>query len=60
LDCGGTTPLFPDTTCRVIPKRGHVRALQNEFTTADVYAFEGELEQLQLHSQITFETLRGA
>jgi hypothetical protein len=33
------TPLFPDATRRVIPKSGHVRALQNEFTTADAYVF---------------------
>jgi len=43
LECGGTTPLSPDATHRVIPKRGHVRALQTEFTTADAYAFECEL-----------------
>src|SRR5208282_2340388 len=43
LECGGTTPLSPDATRRVIPKRGHVRALQNEFTTAEVYTFEREL-----------------
>jgi hypothetical protein len=46
LECGGTTPLSLDATCRVISKRGHVRALQNEFTTWDVYAFTRELEQL--------------
>jgi len=46
LECGGTTPLFPDATHRVIPKRGRVRALQTEFTTADAYTFERELEQL--------------
>jgi len=28
MDCGGTTPLSFDATCRVEPKRGHVRALQ--------------------------------
>src|ERR1035441_4320798 len=27
LECGGMTPLFHDATCRVEPKRGHVRAL---------------------------------
>ena len=46
LECGGTPPLSLDATRRVIPKRGHVRALQNEFTTADVYTFTRELETL--------------
>ena len=46
VECGGTTPLSPDATCRVEPKRGHVRALQNEFTNEDVYAHTRELEQL--------------
>src|ERR1019366_7007829 len=27
VECGGMTPLFHDATCRVEPKRGHVRAL---------------------------------
>ena len=46
LECGGTTSLCLDATCRIISKRGHVRALQDEFTTADTYAFADELEQL--------------
>jgi hypothetical protein len=46
LDCGGTTPLYFDATRRVVPKRGHVRALQKEFTTVAADAFERELEQL--------------
>ncbi|MGA2242663.1 MAG: DpnI domain-containing protein [Verrucomicrobiota bacterium] len=46
LECGGTTPLSPDATCHVVPKRGHVRALQTGFTTSDVCAFERELEKL--------------
>jgi hypothetical protein len=29
LECGDMSPLFNDATCRVEPKRGHVRALQN-------------------------------
>jgi type I restriction-modification system DNA methylase subunit len=29
LECGDTSPLSPDTTCRVVPKRGHARALQS-------------------------------
>ena len=28
LECGGTSPLSHDATCRVVPKRGLVRALQ--------------------------------
>ena len=28
LECGDTSSLSPDATCRVGPKRGHVRALQ--------------------------------
>ncbi|HZV36009.1 MAG TPA: hypothetical protein VFB72_15645, partial [Verrucomicrobiae bacterium] len=28
LECGGMTPLFFRATCRPVPKRGHVRALQ--------------------------------
>jgi hypothetical protein len=28
LDCGDMSPLSPDATCRVVSKRGHVRALQ--------------------------------
>ena len=46
VECGGTTPLSPDATCRVEPKRGHVRALQNEFTNEDVYDHACELEKL--------------
>jgi len=45
LESGGMTPLSPDATCRVVPKRGHVRALQKEFTTSDLYAFTRELEK---------------
>jgi DNA-binding MarR family transcriptional regulator len=29
LECGNTLPLFHDTTCRVVPRRGLVRALQS-------------------------------
>jgi hypothetical protein len=29
LECGDTSPLSPDATCRVVPKRGPVRALQS-------------------------------
>jgi type I restriction-modification system DNA methylase subunit len=29
LECGDTSPLSPDATCRVVPKRGHARALQS-------------------------------
>ena len=29
LECGDTSPLSHDATCRIEPKRGHVRALQN-------------------------------
>jgi len=29
LECGDTSPLSLDATCRVEPKRGHVRALQS-------------------------------
>ena len=46
VECGGMTPLFPDATCRVESKRGHVRALQTEFTNEDVYAHARELERL--------------
>jgi type II restriction enzyme len=49
LECGDTSPPSPDAIPPmrdVVPKRGHVRALQNEFTTAEVYAFERELEKL--------------
>jgi predicted RNA-binding Zn-ribbon protein involved in translation (DUF1610 family) len=46
VECGGKTPLSHDTTCRVEPRRGRVRALQNEFTNEDVYAFSRELEKL--------------
>ena len=46
LDCGGSTPLSPGETCLADPKRGHVRALQTEFTTSEIYAFERELEKL--------------
>src|ERR1019366_721932 len=28
LECGGTSPLSDEATCRLVPKRGHVRALQ--------------------------------
>src|ERR1700690_851835 len=28
LECGDVSPLSHDATCRVVPKRGHVRALQ--------------------------------
>src|ERR1039457_7072072 len=28
LECGDVSPLFFDATCHVVPKRGHVRALQ--------------------------------
>jgi type I restriction-modification system DNA methylase subunit len=28
LECGDTSPLSPDATCRVVPKRGHALALQ--------------------------------
>ena len=28
LECGDKSPLSHDATCRVVPKRGHVRALQ--------------------------------
>ncbi len=31
LDCGDVSPLSFDATCRVVSKRGHVRALQNNF-----------------------------
>jgi hypothetical protein len=46
LECGGMTSHSPDATCRVIPKRGHARALQNGFTTADAFAFGRELKKL--------------
>ncbi len=29
LECGDTSPLSPDATCRVVPKRGPVRAVQS-------------------------------
>jgi len=28
MECGDTSPLSDDETCLVVPKRGHVRALQ--------------------------------
>jgi hypothetical protein len=53
LECGGTTPLSLGEIHRVlrgkslpVPKRGHVRALQNEFTNEDIYAHARELEAL--------------
>ena len=46
LECGDTSPLSDWQTCLPVPKRGHVRALQREFTNADIYAFERELERL--------------
>jgi type II restriction enzyme len=46
LDCGDMSPLSHWETCLPVPKRGHARALQNTFTTAEVYAFAPELEKL--------------
>jgi hypothetical protein len=28
LECGDTSPLSRDATCRVVSKRGHIRAVQ--------------------------------
>jgi hypothetical protein len=44
LERSGDTAFAPESA--ILPKRRRAAALQNEFTTADVYAFDRELEKL--------------
>jgi hypothetical protein len=41
LECGGKTPLLDEATCRLVQKRGHVRALQIKGSTHNMVRFIG-------------------